>query len=90
MVAKSCPRPCCPGWQLPWQEVCVTLFLSFPLHPRKCPIAGRPGGAASLFLALPLIFCVFWLNHSVWRWFPEPAASAPVSLSPLALAFALP
>lgn len=63
---------------------CVTLFLSFPLDPRNCPVAGHLDGAASLFLALPLIFCVFWLNHPVWQGFPEPAACArvPVSFSP--------
>lgn len=36
----------------------VTLFLSSPLGPRKCPIAGYPDRAASLSLALRLIFCV--------------------------------
>lgn len=38
---------------------CVTLFLSFLLYPRKCPIAGHLHGVVSFFLALPLIFrCV--------------------------------
>lgn len=62
-----------PAWR-------VTLFLSFPLYPRKCPIAGHLHGAASLFLAQPLILYVFWLNHPAWRGFPEPTASARVPL----------
>lgn len=68
----------------------VTLFLSFLLDPRKCPIAGHLHGAVSLLLALPLIFGVFWLNHPVWQGSPERTASVPVSLSPLALALSLP
>lgn len=68
----------------------VTLFVSFLLDPRKCPGAGHLDGAASSSLALPPIFCVFWLNHPAWPRFPEPTASVPVSLSPLALALSLP
>lgn len=74
-----------PAWR-------VTLFLSFPLYPRKCPIAGHLHGAASLFLAQPLILYVFWLNHPAWRGFPEPTASArvPLSFSPGSLPAVVP